>query len=165
MWNGEHKNSTLVGRTKLEPQRTIDSILDYIKDYIMNIPLLIVASFSLFAVIAHIFWGTKETASISPNKSDIQLTRCWKQAMCAFQMLSIDLIVVTILLFTILLTELIPFEYELTLFLSVLYFLWGVVWVIQLAWLKSSAKTFMYLPHWIFWFIGSALLYSGADLL
>jgi hypothetical protein len=132
------------------------------EDYIMNIPVLIVASFSLLAVIAHIFGGTKETASISPNESDIKLTRSWKQAMCAFQMLAIDLIAVTIAMFTISLTEIIPFEYELTLFLSLLYFLWGVVWLVQLAWLKSSAKTFMYLPQWIFWFAGSGLLYIGA---
>jgi hypothetical protein len=128
----------------------------------MNIPVLIVASFSLLAVIAHIFGGTKETASISPNESDIKLTRSWKQAMCAFQMLAIDLIAVTIAMFTISLTEVIPFEYELTLFLSLLYFLWGVVWLIQLVWLKSNAKTFMYLPQWIFWFVGSGLLYIGA---
>jgi hypothetical protein len=128
----------------------------------MNIPVLIVASFSLLAVIAHIFGGTKETASISPNESDIKLTRSWKQAMCAFQMLAIDLIAVTIAMFTISLTEIIPFEYELTLFLSLLYFLWGVVWLIQLVWLKSNAKTFMYLPQWIFWFVGSGLLYIGA---
>jgi hypothetical protein len=132
------------------------------EDYIMNIPVLIVASFSLLAVIAHIFGGTKETASISPNESDIKLTRSWKQAMCAFQMLAIDLIAVTIAMFTISLTEIIPFEYELTLFLSLLYFLWGVVWLIQLVWLKSNAKTFMYLPQWIFWFVGSGLLYIGA---
>jgi hypothetical protein len=128
----------------------------------MNIPVLIVASFSLLAVIAHIFGGTKETASISPNENNIELTRSWKQAMCAFQMLAIDLIAVTITMFTIALTEVIPFEYELTLFLSLLYFLWGVVWLIQLIWLKSSAKTFMYLPQWIFWFVGSGLLYIGA---
>jgi hypothetical protein len=48
------------------------------------------------------------------------------------------------------------------LFLSLLYFLWGVVWLVQLAWLKSSAKTFIYLPQWIFWFAGSGLLYIGA---
>ena len=128
----------------------------------MNIPILIVAIFSLLAVIAHIFGGTKETASISPNESDIKLTRSWKQAMCAFQMLAVDLIAVTITMFIISLTDLISFEYELTLFLSLLYFLWGVIWLVQLAWLKSSAKTFIYLPQWIFWFAGSGLLYIGA---
>ena len=128
----------------------------------MNIPVLIVACFSFLAVIAHIVGGTKETASIAPDEKNTQLTRSWKQSMCAFQMLAIDLIAVTVAMFTISLTELIPFEYELTLFLSLLYFLWGIVWLVQLVWLKSNAKTFMNLPQWIFWFVGSGLLYIGA---
>jgi len=128
----------------------------------VNLPVIIVACFSLLAVFAHVFGGTKETASIAPDESDLQLTRNWKQSMCAFQMLAIDLLAVTILLFTISLTELVPFEYELTLLLSLLYLLWGLVWLAQLVWLKSDAKTFAYLPQWILWFAGSALLYVGA---
>jgi hypothetical protein len=128
----------------------------------MNIPVLIVACFSLLAVIAHVIGGTKETASIAPDENNILLTRSWKQAMCAFQMLAIDLIAVTIALFIISLTDLLSFEYELTLFLSLLYLLWGVVWLVQLVWLKSNAKTFIYLPQWVFWFVGSGLLYIGA---
>ena len=128
----------------------------------MNIPVLIVACFSLLAVIAHIIGGTKETASIAPDQTNIKLTYNWKQSMCAFQMLAIDLIAVTAVLFTVSLTELITFEYELTLFLSLLYLLWGIVWLLQLFWLKSDAKTFLFLPQWVFWFIGSGLLYWGA---
>jgi hypothetical protein len=52
--------------------------------------------------------------------------------MCAFQMLSIDLIAVTIALFIVSLTDILSFEYELTLFLSLLYLLCGVVWLVQL---------------------------------
>ena len=77
-------------------------------------------------------------------------------------MQAIDLMAVTIAMFTISLTQLIPFEYELTLFLSLLYLLWGVVWLIQLVWLKSNAKTFLHLPQWLFWFLGAGLLYIGA---
>ena len=93
----------------------------------MNIFLLVVAFFSLLAVIAHVFGGTKQTASIASDENNILLTRSWKQIMCAFQKLAIDLINVTIALFTISLTDLLSFEYELTLFLSLLYLLWGVV--------------------------------------
>jgi hypothetical protein len=50
----------------------------------MNTPVLIVACFSLLAVIAHVIVGTKETASIVPDENSIPLTRSWKQAMCAF---------------------------------------------------------------------------------
>jgi len=128
----------------------------------MNIPVLIVACFSLLAIFAHVIGGTKETASISPDVKNEKLTRNWKQTMCAFQMLSIDLIAVTIILFTIALTEIISIEYEITLFLSVLYLFWALVWLVQLVWLKSNLKTFLFLPQWIFWLIGSGLLYLGA---
>jgi len=129
----------------------------------MNVQILIVACVSLLAVIAHIFGGTLETASISPDKKDEKLTRNWKQSMCAFQMLAIDLLLVTVVLFVISLTDLISFEYELTLFFSLLFFLWGVVWLIQLFWLTSKAKTYLLLPQWFFWFVCSGLLYWGAQ--
>ncbi|NQY24777.1 MAG: hypothetical protein HRT41_12165 [Campylobacteraceae bacterium] len=128
----------------------------------MNIPVLIVASFTLLAVIAHVFGGTKDSASIIPSKNNSILMRNWKQSMCAFQMLAVDLLLVCVLLFVISLSNLISFEYELTLFLSLLYLMWGIVWLLQLFWIKSNVKTFFILPQWIFWFVGSALLYYGA---
>jgi len=128
----------------------------------MNIPVLIVACIMLLAFIAHIVGGTKETLNISPNKENEKLTLNWKQAMCAFQMLSIDLFVTMVVLFIISLTEIIPFEYELTIILSVVFLMWGVVWLIQLLWLKSKRKEYFLLPQWIIWFVCSPLLYWGA---
>jgi hypothetical protein len=46
--------------------------MDYIN---MTICVLVVACFSLLAVIAHVFGRTKETASIAPDKNNILLTR------------------------------------------------------------------------------------------
>jgi hypothetical protein len=60
--------------------------MDYIN---MTICVLVVACFSLLFVITHVFGGTKETASIAPDKNNILLTRCWKQATCAFKMLAL----------------------------------------------------------------------------
>ena len=130
----------------------------------MNTPVFTVACVSSLAVIAHVFGGTAETASISPDRNDEKLTRSWKQSMCAFQMLAIDLLAVTVTLFTISLTDIIAFEYELTLFLSLIFFLWGVVWLVQLYWLRSKAKTYMILPQWVLWFVCSGLLYWGAQI-
>jgi len=130
----------------------------------MNTPVLIVACISSLAVVAHVFGGTAETASLSPDSNDEKLTRSWKQTMCAFQMLAIDLLAVSVTLFVIALTDIITFEYELTLFLSLLFFLWGVVWLIQLLWIKSNAKTYLILPQWVLWFICSGLLYWGAQV-
>jgi hypothetical protein len=128
----------------------------------MNIPVLIAACISLLALIAHTFFGTKETATLSPTNEDQRLIYHWKQSMCAFQMLTIDLLLVTTTLFIISVTDIISFEYELTLFFSLLFFLWGVVWLIQLLWLKTKAKTYLILAQWIFWFICSGLLFWGA---
>lgn len=137
----------------------------------MNTPVLITACISLLALIAHTFVGTKECTLLSPlsrtnnnvSKSK-KLIQHWKQSMCAFQMLTIDLLLVTIILFVIALTELISFETELILFLSLVFFLWGIVWLIQLLWLKTEARTYLHLSQWIFWFICSALLFWGSTL-
>ncbi len=132
----------------------------------MNTPVLIAACISLLALVAHTFIGTKETASIIPNgenrESHRKLILHWKQSMCAFQMLTVDLLLMTVALFTISLTDIIPFEYELTLFLSVVFLLWGIAWLVQLFWLKAKAKTYAALAQWVFWIICSALLYWGA---
>ena len=61
----------------------------------MNIPVLIVACITGLAVIAHILGGTHETARLAPEPSEGKLSAHWVQAMCAFQMLSVDLAVVT----------------------------------------------------------------------
>jgi len=128
----------------------------------MNIPVLVVACVMLLAFIAHLLGGTKETASIFPGDENDKLILNWKQAMCAFQMLSIDLLVVMVVLFIIALTDMISFEYELTKILSLIFLLWGIVWLVQLFWLKSKRTTYLFLPQWIIWFICSALLYWGA---
>jgi hypothetical protein len=68
---------------KLHIRRTC--LLHLLMDYInMTICVLVVACFSLLAVIALVFGGTKETTSIALDKNNILLTRSRKQAMCAF---------------------------------------------------------------------------------
>ncbi len=128
----------------------------------MNIPVLIVACISALAVVGHVIGGTIEAASISPDKTNVMLVRNWKQTMCAFQMLAVDLSLVTIALFFIALTDIISLEYELILFLSLVFFLWGAVWLIQMLWLQSDLKSYLFLPHWLVWFICSGLLYYGS---
>lgn len=126
----------------------------------MNIPVLIVASITLIAFVAHVFGGTRETAAIAP-KNDEKLTIFWVQAMCAFQMLSVDLLALAALLFAILFWNLGPGEELILRLLSVLYFLWGVVWVAQVYWLQKPNATLLRLPHWMIWFLCAGLLYFG----
>lgn len=128
----------------------------------MNTLVLVVACLNSLALLAHLFGGTKDNASIAPVQAELRLVRNWRQSMCAFQMLTVDLAIVSALLFVIALTDLISFEYELILLLSVLYLLWGIVWLVQLVWLRSNSKAYLELPQWLFWFVCSGLLYLGA---
>ncbi len=128
----------------------------------MNIPVFIVACITLLAVIAHVLGGTKETAAIAPDQENDRLTAHWVQAMCAFQMLSVDLLAVALLLFAVAFVDLGPIEDQVLTALSVLFFLWGAVWVVQVLWLKKAAATLLRLPHWSVWFICSGLLYFGS---
>ncbi|MEE9319555.1 MAG: hypothetical protein V3U76_03835 [Granulosicoccus sp.] len=128
----------------------------------MNIPVVVAACISTLALVAHIFIGTKETAAIAPTDGNKKLELHWKQSMCAFQMLSVDLLLVTIVLFVIGLTDLVSIEPELTLLLSLVFLLWGIVWFIQLLWLKSKPVTYLVLAQWAVWLLCAGLLYWGA---
>ncbi len=127
----------------------------------MEIPELIVACVCLAAVIAHVVGGTRETAALKPAKGDARLTAHWVQAMCAFQMLAVDLLVVCLILFAIAFYDLGVYESTYVQLLSILFFLWGLVWAIQIVWLKKGARYLFRLPHWLVWFICSGILYWG----
>lgn len=127
----------------------------------MNVPVLIVAIITLIAFIAHVFGGTRETAAIVP-KEDEKLVVSWVQAMCAFQMLAVDLLALALLLFAIVFWDLGPGESLILQLASALYFLWGVVWVVQVLWLRTPSATLLRLPHWIVWLLCSGLLFFGS---
>jgi hypothetical protein len=126
----------------------------------MEIPELIIACILLAAVIAHVFVGTRETAALKPVDNKLSIN--WAQAMCAFQMLSVDLLAVCVLLFAIAFYDLGPIEPTLVLLLAVLFLLWGVAWVIQTLWLQRDIRTLFRLPHWIVWFFCSGVLFWAA---
>lgn len=128
----------------------------------MNIWVFSVACITLAAFVAHVVIGTRETASIAPASARDKLTPHWVQAMCAFQMLSVDLLVVAAALFGIALVDLGPLERPAILLLSALFFLWGLVWVIQMKWLNRPTVTLWRLPHWLVWFVCAGILYLGS---
>lgn len=127
----------------------------------MNIPALIVACIMAIAVIAHVFGGTRETARIAPDPAASDLMRHWVQAMGAFQMLSVDLLVVSLLLFGVALWDLGQAEDLIIKGLIVLFCLWGTVWFIQVQWLKRSGAGLLQLPHWMICFGCAGLLLLG----
>jgi hypothetical protein len=127
----------------------------------MNIPVLIVACIMAIAVVAHVFGGTRETARIAPDPSAQSLTRHWVQAMGAFQMLSVDLLAITLLLFGVALWDLGPAEDLILKGLIALFCSWGIVWFVQVQWLKRTGAGILQLPHWVIWFICAGLLFFG----
>jgi hypothetical protein len=136
----------------------------------MNSQLFIVGCVTAFAFLAHLFIGTKESMSISPAKlahapeqtASATLQKNWLQTMCAFQMISVDLLVLSILIFVMALTDIIPSEQPIILALSAFYLLWGFAWLLQLALLKAKAEIYLKLGQWIMWLLCSGLLYWGA---
>lgn len=128
----------------------------------MNIWVFVVACTVLIALVAHVFVGTKETATIDPKSTDKTLTANWVQAMCAFQMLSVDLLVVAGALLAIALFDFGPMERPAILLLSLLFFLWGLVWIVQMRWLNKPGLHLLRLPQWLIWFVCSGLLYLGS---
>ena len=127
----------------------------------MNIPVLIVACIMAAAVVAHVFGGTGDTARLAPDDASAELIRYWVQAMCAFQMLSVDLLVVALLLYGIALWDFGAIEELILKAIIGLFCLWGIVWIVQIRWLKRVDAGLFRLPHWMVWFACAGILCFG----
>ena len=66
--------------------------------------------------------------------------RHWVQLMCAFQLVTVDLLAVSALLFLVALTDVFAQKQLIGFSLSALYFLWDCSWVVQLFALKRPAE-------------------------
>lgn len=126
----------------------------------MNIPVLIVACVLALAAVAHVFGGTRKTLRIEPDGSS-DLTRHWVQAMCAFQMLAVDLLAVTLFLFGVALWDLGSAEGAILKGLIALFVLWRIVCRIQTRWLNRPDAGLLRLPHWLVWFVCARVLSFG----
>lgn len=138
----------------------------------MSIPILVAAAIVFIAFLAHTIVGNRETLSTRPSAPDGIATnssatadRNWVQSLCAFQMVTVDLFVLSMLLFGLGATELIPAKREVTLTASGFFALWGVAWLVQLLLLRRGLKDYLLLSQWLFWFLCSGLLYWGAQSL
>ncbi|MFY0647170.1 hypothetical protein [Sulfitobacter geojensis] len=127
----------------------------------MNIPLLIAACLTLLAFAAHLFAGTRETAALAPPPDDAARTKHWVQAMCVFQMVSVDLLAITLLLFVAAFRDLGPLEPLLLSGLALLYLAWAGAWLVQLRWLNRPAATIFGLPQWMLFVLCAGLVFLG----
>lgn len=138
----------------------------------MSIPILMAAAIVFIAFVAHTIVGNREALSTRPSASDDMATgnfaiveRNWVQSLCAFQMVTVDLFVLSMLLVALGATELIPARREVALAAAGFFALWGVAWVVQLLVLRRQLRDYLFLSQWLFWFLCSGLLYWGAQSL
>ena len=137
----------------------------------MNYPIAIVCGLTLLGFVAHVTGGIKQSLSIAPSKiagSQIDpkmleiLDRNWVQAMCAFQLVSVDLLALSGILYLLAFTDTLSPKQPIAFALAAVYFLWGCAWLVQLFALKRKPKDYLFLGHWVFWFFCAGLIYFGA---
>lgn len=136
----------------------------------MNYQLAIVGGLTALALIAHCFGGMRQVLSVEPAKlvdpeklaNFTVLDRNWVLSMCAFQLVTIDLLVLSGLLFTLAFTETFAQKQIIGFGLSAFYFLWGCSWLIQLIALRRKIIDYLILGQWAFWFGCAALIYWGS---
>jgi NADH:ubiquinone oxidoreductase subunit K len=136
----------------------------------LNCQLATVGGLTVLALFAHVFGGVRQSLSVGPAKlTDKEklanfeiLDRTRVQSMCAFQLVTVDLLALSTLLFLLAFTDVFVQKQLIGFLLSALYFLWGCSWLIQLFALRRKARDYLLLGHWTFWFGCSALIYWGS---
>ena len=136
----------------------------------MNYQLATVGGLTALALVAHVFGGIRQSLSVEPAKlADKEklanfeaLDRNWVQSMCAFQLVTVDLLALSVLLFLLAFTDVFVQKQLIGFALAAFYFLWGCAWLVQIVALKRKAMDYLVLGHWSFWFGCSALIYWGS---
>ncbi len=140
----------------------------------MNYPIAIVCGLMLVGFVAHMTGGVIQSLSIKPSRVSAKpgatepdeslekLDRNWVQAMCAFQLVSVDLIAVAGVLYLLAFSDYHAAKQTIGFAVAGLFFLWGVAWLIQLGTLKRRLKDYLLLSHWAIWFLCSGLVFWGS---
>jgi hypothetical protein len=140
----------------------------------LNYPIAIAGCLTLLAFVAHITGGIKQSLSIAPAKiagSQLErgmldtLDRNWVQAMCAFQLVTIDLLALSAVLYLLAFTNVLAPKQSIAFAVAAVYFLWGCSWLVQLLALKRKPRDYLFLGHWAFWFLCAGLICWGAQSL
>ncbi len=128
----------------------------------MNIPLLIAGVLSLLAFFAHSIAGDNEYRALKPiEEAPAKNKETWVQARSGWHWVSVDLLLSSIVLLLMATTELIEAEPEISLLLSIYFFVCGAVWLGTVLLSKTSNKQILVLGQWIFCFLMSGLIYAG----
>ena len=131
----------------------------------MNIPFAAAALLLAVALFAHLFVGTRETLSQKPDEENTtqQGMRNWMQAVCAFQLVSIDLLLLAAIACLLAFTRVFDsMEAAAARFFAVYLGLWCTVWLIQLKMAGARGKTYFLLGQWILFLLCALLMLWGA---
>lgn len=137
----------------------------------MNYPIAAACGLTVIAFVAHMTGGLRQSLSIEPSKvagesvPNIQmktLDRNWVQMMCAFQLVSVDLVALSFTLYLLAFTNVLSPAQPIAWGVALVYFYWGLSWLAQLLALKRKPIDFLLLGHWSFWFLCSGLIFWGA---
>ena len=128
----------------------------------MNIPVLIAGILSLLAFFAHAFVGDKEYQALKPasNSSD-KNKETWVQVRSGWHWVSVDLLLSSVLLIMISVTDVIAAEKEFLILLNIYFFICGIVWFGVVFSSRNTNKQIIVLGQWIFCLIMSSLLILG----
>lgn len=138
----------------------------------MNYPILIAGVLIFLAFLAHLFIGSRGALRARPAaqsasdkaKAD-EIERHWVQSLCVFQMVSVDLALLAVLLLVMGATDRIPHRSTIAMIAAGVVSLWGVAWLLQLLALRRPVSDYFKLPQWILLFVCAGLLWWGTNLL
>ena len=129
----------------------------------MNITIFVAGILSLVAFFAHAFIGDKEYKALKPVENCPEKTKeTWVQARGGWHWVSVDLFFAGVLLLLLATTEIIKAKTEISLLLSIYFFLCGAVWFCTVSFSKTNNKQILVLGQWIFCFLMSGLIYFGS---
>lgn len=109
--------------------------------------------------------GTRETLSLKPDaeNSTQQGTRNWMQAVCVFQLVSVDLLLLAATACLLAFTRIFDgMEAAAARFVAVYLGLWCTVWLIQLKMAGARGKNYFLLGQWILFLLCALLMLWGA---
>lgn len=98
----------------------------------------------------------------SPPPAD-EAQRHWTQALCVFQLVSVDLILLTLTVWLLALTDILPARQELACLIATWLGLWCLAWLVQLAAVKSTRKNYGLLGQWVLFLVCAGLMCWGAQ--
>ncbi len=129
----------------------------------MNYWFISAGIFLFISLLIHMIAGDKEYRKLNPKKLNSESTHLfgfWLMGRGTFQMVSVDLLLtsVFILLMGI---NIIPYNFQLSLFIALLYAGYLVFWLLTLLASKARPANYLRQGQWVLFLIAFILIVSG----